>query len=49
MLIRLSKNTFVRNYGNFTYIFHKLNAYDEMFEDRPNLKNLIQVLNCKQV
>ena len=33
MLIRLSKNTFVRNYGNFTYIFHKLNAYDEMFDN----------------
>ena len=32
MLIRLSKNTFVRNYGNFTYVFHKLNAYDEMFD-----------------
>ena len=32
MLIRLSQNTFVRNYGNFTYVFHKLNAYDEMFD-----------------
>ena len=32
MLIRLSQNTFVRNYGNFTYVLHKLNAYDEMFD-----------------
>ena len=31
MLIRLSKNTFVRNYGDFTYIFNKLNNCDEIF------------------
>ena len=29
------------------FVFVGSIAYDEMFEDRPNLKNLIQVLNCK--
>ena len=32
MLIRLSKNTFVRNYGDFTYVFNKLNNCDEIFD-----------------
>jgi hypothetical protein len=29
------------------FVFVGSIAYDEMFEDRPNLKKLIQVLNCK--
>ena len=29
------------------FVFVGSIAYDEIFEDRPNLKNLIQVLNCK--
>ena len=33
MLLRLSKNAFVRQFGPFTYILNRLNAYDEMFTD----------------
>jgi len=33
MLLRLSKNAFVRQYGPFTYILNRINAYDEMFTD----------------
>jgi len=33
MLIRLSKNAFVRQYGPFTYILNRISAYDEMFTD----------------
>lgn len=33
MLISLSKNAFVRQFGPFTYILNRINAYDEMFTD----------------
>lgn len=33
MLLRLSKNTFVRQYGNFTYLIGRIKSYDQMFCD----------------
>jgi len=33
MLIRLSKNAFVRQFGPFTYVLNRLSSYDEMFTD----------------
>lgn len=33
MMIRLSKNSFVRQYGNFTYILNRISNYDQMFTD----------------
>ena len=33
MLMRLSKNTFVRQYGPFTYVLGRIRAYDQMFTD----------------
>ena len=33
MLLRLSKNAFVRQYGPFTYVLERIHAYDEMFVD----------------
>lgn len=32
MLLKLSKNTFVRQYGNFTYVMSRIASYDEMFD-----------------
>ena len=32
MLLRLSKNTFVRQFGDFTYIISRIASYDQMFE-----------------
>lgn len=32
MLLKLSKNAFVRQYGDFTYIRERVTSYDEMFE-----------------
>ena len=32
MLLRLSKNTFVRQFGDFTYIMSRIASFDEMFE-----------------
>lgn len=32
MLLKLSKNTFVRQFGDFTYIMSRIASYDEMFE-----------------
>ena len=33
MLMRLSKNTFVRQFGPFTYVIGRINAFDQMFRD----------------
>ena len=33
MLLRLSKNAFVRQYGEFTYVLERITPYDEMFTD----------------
>ena len=33
MLLRLSKNTFVRQYGEFTYVLERIKCYDQMFKD----------------
>ena len=33
MLLRLSKNTFVRQFGPFTYIIGRIRAFDRMFRD----------------
>lgn len=33
MLMRLSNNTFVRQYGPFTYVLGRINSYDRMFSD----------------
>jgi len=33
MLLRLSKNAFVRQYGSFTYVLNRVGNYDEMFTD----------------
>lgn len=33
MLMRLSKNTFVRQYGPFTYVLGRIKSYDQMFSD----------------
>ena len=33
MLMRLSKNTFVRQYGPFTYVLGRIRSYDQMFSD----------------
>lgn len=33
MLLRLSHQTFKRQYGAFTYFFHRLNASDRVFRD----------------
>lgn len=33
MLLRLSKNAFVRQYGEFTYVLERISPYDEMFTD----------------
>ena len=32
MLLKLSKNTFVRQFGDFTYIMSRIASYDEMFD-----------------
>ena len=33
MLMRLARQTYVRQYGEFTYLFGKVTAFDEMFRD----------------
>ena len=33
MLMRLSKNTFVRQYGPFTYVLGRIRSYDQVFAD----------------
>lgn len=33
MLMRLSKNTFIRQYGPFTYILGRIQSYDQVFVD----------------
>ena len=33
MLLRLSKNVFVRQYGDFTYVLERVKCYDQMFKD----------------
>ncbi len=33
MLLKLSKNAFVRQYGDFTYILERVKSYDQMFKD----------------
>lgn len=33
MLMRLSKNAFVRQYGKYTYVLSRISLYDEVFED----------------
>ena len=33
MLIRLSKNTFVRQFGPFTYVLGRIKAFDQMYRD----------------
>ena len=33
MLLRLSKNAFVRQYGEFTYVLERVKCYDQMFKD----------------
>jgi len=33
MLLKLSKNAFVRQYGDFTYVFERVKGYDQMFKD----------------
>ena len=33
MLLRLSNQTFKRQFGDFTYFFHRLNASDRVFRD----------------
>lgn len=33
MLLRLSKNAFVRQYGDFTYVLERVKCYDQMFMD----------------
>ena len=33
MLLKLSKNAFVRQYGDFTYILERVKCYDQMFKD----------------
>lgn len=33
MLLRLSKNAFVRQYGDFTYVLERVKCYDQMFKD----------------
>ena len=32
MLLRLARQGYVRQYGDFTYIFGKVNAFDQVFE-----------------
>ena len=32
MFLRLARQAYVRQYGNFTYIFGKVNAFDQMYE-----------------
>ena len=31
MLMRLARQTFVRQYGEFTYLFGKVTAFDQVF------------------
>ena len=33
MLLKLSKNAFVRHYGDFTYVLERVKCYDQMFMD----------------
>ena len=33
MLLKLSKNAFVRQYGEFTYVLERIKCYDQMFKD----------------
>ena len=33
MLLRLSKNAFVRQYGEFSYVLERIKNYDQMFKD----------------
>ena len=33
MMLKLSKNTFVRQYGPFTYVLGRIRSYDQMFTD----------------
>ena len=33
MLLRLSKNAFVRQYGDFTYVLERVKCYDQVFKD----------------
>lgn len=33
MLLKLSKNAFVRQYGDFTYVLERVKCYDQMFKD----------------
>ncbi len=33
MLLKLSKNAFVRQYGEFTYVLERIKCYDQMFND----------------
>ena len=33
MLMRLARQAFVRQYGDFTYLFGRVTAFDEMFQD----------------
>ena len=33
MLYRLSKNTFVRQFGPFTYVLGRIRSYDQVFAD----------------
>ena len=33
MLLKLSKNVFVRQYGEFTYVLERIKCYDQMFKD----------------
>ena len=33
MLLKLSKNAFVRQYGDFTYVVERVKCYDQMFKD----------------
>ena len=43
MLMRLSKNTFVRQYGPFTYVLGRIRSYDQMFADAAKgLKPFVQ-------
>lgn len=33
MLVRLSKNAYVRQYGDFTYVLERISSHDEVFKD----------------
>ena len=33
MLLRLSKNTYIRQFGNFTYVLGRIKSFDQMFSD----------------